>query len=128
MLVEYIDKVWTTNVRLNQKEFQKNENKNKNADVGNVQNTTWIQQKRRWNWMMNMNQFSLVQTIDRLTHIISRSLFRWMHHVANTNTTNVNGPNNIDLDSIFTCDNWKFDEKANMKMLHMKSWSWRAIQ
>jgi hypothetical protein len=42
-LVEYIDKVWTTNVRLNQKEFQKNENKNKNADVGNVQNTTWIQ-------------------------------------------------------------------------------------
>jgi len=45
-----------------------------------------------------MNQFSSVQTIDQLTHIVSRSLFRCMHHVANTKVTNVNGPNKIDLD------------------------------
>lgn len=39
-----------------------------------------------------------MQTIDWLTHIVSRSLFRWMDHVANTKITNVNGPNKIDLD------------------------------
>jgi predicted RNA-binding protein with RPS1 domain len=76
MLVESINKVQTINVDMEIKIIEANEKLNKiQLEMFKKQ----LENNPQKNYVVNMNQLSLVQAIVGFTHVINQNLYGWIH-------------------------------------------------